>query len=121
MEFAPDLVARIQRFGYFVQLPGRLAGHPSTAPVAGGAAPDGSGQTRFLVLPIPQRLAGRVVRAAVDGGGVSSTLPTGQSVAFSSGAISLVVAERSTERAYVLAGLVRPELLTRAAAELVAQ
>lgn len=117
VEDAPDLAARIQRLAVWEPLPDRLAGLPGSLPVA-GAATYGNGLTRFLVLPIPTRLAGRVTRAAVDGGGISSTLPGGRSVAFSSGAISLVVVEG--QRAYVLAGLVTPAALTGAAAELVA-
>lgn len=119
VEDAPDLAARIQRLAIWENLPDRLAGLPGSTPVA-GTGTYGRGLTRFIVLPVPQRLAGRVSRAAVDGGGVSSTLPDGQSVAFSSGTISLVVAESNTGRSYVLSGLVTPDLLNRAAAELVA-
>ena len=117
---APDLAARIQQFSDQRQfeLPDRLAGIGTSAPIV-GAGTYGTGLVRFVVLPLPGRLAEQVLDAARNGGGADLDLPGGEALLVSSGLINLVVAQTADRRrSYLLTGLVSDSLLTTATGEL---
>lgn len=113
----PDLAARLQQFEN-AQLPDQLAGVASSAPIVGGTATYGSGLIRFVVVPLPGRLAAQTL-AAAQSSGSDLALNGGDAVLVSSGLINLVVARPAGQRGgYLLAGLVRSELLSSAAEQL---
>lgn len=84
-----------------------------------GVAVYGSGLSAFVVAPLPRNLAGSATDAARKAGARELTLPGGTGVALSVPPLSVII-ERSTvaRRSYLLAGLVVPAVLERAAAEL---
>ena len=117
---APDLVARIQRFGAW-QLPDALAGLPASEPIVGGTQTYGAGLVRFVVLPLSPRLAGQVLDAVRTGGGSTLDVRGGEALIVRSGVLDLVVARGSDRtHAYLVAGLVTPPVVTAAAAQLLA-
>jgi hypothetical protein len=118
---APDIVRELG-VGAPVFFPDRLAGRSlSTSGLAGvpGAGLYGSGLSAFVVLPLPRNIGGSATEAARKGGGTELSLPGGTGVRLSIPPVSVIV-ERSTvaRRSYLLAGLVDPAVLERAAAEL---
>jgi hypothetical protein len=119
---APDITALIDRFAPYT-LPDRLAGQARREVVTGvprGVATYGEGYALFAVLPLTNDVARGVLRrlaappaTALKLDGVSD---------FDGSAISTplinAVAFRAGRRYYLLAGLVDPKLLQRAATEL---
>jgi hypothetical protein len=102
-------------------LPATLAGLPASAVDLGGAASYGRGLVRVLVLPVDGGLARRLRRDAVRAGAVRLNLPGARAVLTTSSVLnSVVLGGPDREHAYVLAGLVTPDLLEQMAAELVA-
>jgi hypothetical protein len=79
----------------------------------------GTGLSSFVVLPLPRNVGGSATEAARKAGARELTLPGGNGVLLSVPPLTLVV-ERSNvaRRSYLLAGLVVPAVLERAAAEL---
>ncbi len=117
---APDLVARVDALRRW-ELPARLAGTGATRSLAGGTATYGEGLARFVVLPLPRGPARDILDAA-RGLAPRRNLPGGEIAAVRSGVLSaLAVVGNDGEHAYVLAGLVTPELLEQAAGELLAE
>jgi hypothetical protein len=116
---APDLVSRIQQFRA-VRLPDSLAGLPAGPYITGGTVTYGSGLTRFAVQP----LTGRLAESALDAlrtSGQDLELPGGETRAVTSGPVSLVILRSAgARRGYLIAGLVTPDVLTSAAASLLA-
>jgi hypothetical protein len=101
-------------------LPTTLAGLPvSNRPDQGGAS-YGRGLLRIVVIPLSGHLAGHLIEDAEGAGAQPVTVPGGQAVVMSSSLVSAIVA-RGPDRghAYLLAGLVTPDLLQGAAASLV--
>ncbi len=116
---APDLVARVDALRRW-ELPTSLAGARATRALAGGTATYGEGLARFVVLPLPIG-PGRDILDAARGLAPRRNLPGGEIAAVRSGVLSaLAVVGNDGEHAYVLAGLVTPELLEQAAGELLA-
>ena len=115
---APDAVARFTAQRRWV-LPARLAGS-AVAPSVAGAASYGRGLARFAVVPLPTGLAGDVLDGA-RGLAPPRTVPGGRLAVIRSGVLSAVAAVGDDgEHAYVLIGLVLPEVLELAATELLA-
>lgn len=105
-----------------VRFPDRLAGRSLvTSELAGlpGVGQYGTGLSSFVVLALPGRLAGSATDAARKAGASELELPGGTGILLSVSPVSVVIG-RSTvaRRSYLLAGLVVPSVLSRAAAEL---
>lgn len=117
----PDLLARLNSFGS-VPLPmslGTLA--RITGPAAAGlygVATYGSGLTRVVVVPLPDRLAG-YVSEDTTGKGTAFTVPGGTGTLLTTSLISLAVVS-GNGRGYIVAGTVQPTALTQAVAALLA-
>jgi hypothetical protein len=116
----PDLASRLDLF-VGGRLPDRLAGLDASAPVVGGTATYGTGLVRFVVLPLPGRLADQVFDAARSGGAGELALTRGQAVLFSSGLVDLVAVRGDYGHAYLITGLVDGQVLSSAAQELLEQ
>jgi hypothetical protein len=102
--------------------PSQLAGRPlRTSQLAGvpGAGLYGDGLSALVVVPLPRNLGGGATDAARKGGGTDLALPGGTGVRLTISPVSVIV-ERSNvaRRSYLIAGLVDPAVLERAAAEL---
>lgn len=118
---APDIVEALGAAAP-VFFPERLAGRElGTSEVAGlpGVGSYGTGLSAFVVLPLPRNLGASATEAARKAGASELTLPGGTGVLLSVPPVSVII-ERSTvaRRSYLLAGLVIPSVLERAAAEL---
>ena len=118
---APDIVQALGAADP-VSFPASLAGRAQrTADLAGlpGVGLYGTGLSAFVVLPLPRNVAGSATDAARKAGASELTLPGGTGVLLSVAPVSVVI-ERSTvaRRSYLLAGLVIPSVLEKAAAEL---
>jgi hypothetical protein len=118
---APD-IARVLGVAAPAVFPDRLAGRSlgsSDLPGLPGIAQYGTGLSAFVVLALPRNLAGSASDAAHKAGASELTLPGGTGVLLSVPPVSVVI-ERSNvaRRSYLLAGLVVPAVLERAAAEL---
>lgn len=108
-------------------LPGALAGHRRAAAASteeiSGAAGYGSGFSTFVVLALPGRFGGRTLATARDAGATPVEIERAQAYEMRSPLLTALVVrtegDRATRRGWLLAGLVRPELLRRAAVELV--
>lgn len=121
---APDIASAISRLARW-QLPGTLAGLPGTTSVAAGVATYGQGLVRIVVLPAPSRLAGQLFAHGSTPQPGSALTPEsvigGRLAAVGSGLLQAVVAAGNDGRhAYVIAGLVRPEVVRQAALQLLA-
>jgi len=127
---APDVAAAIDQRAPW-RLPDRLAGLPATRSVFEGSvqgsfhgsfhgsATYGRGLVRFAVLPLPDRLAGDVVANARSAGAAEVDVPGGVEYRLGSTLLDAVVVQGDDgEHAYLLAGLVTSEVLTRAARQL---
>jgi hypothetical protein len=112
-------------------LPGTLAGRPqashaATAGVTGGAI-YGTGLSSTVVLALPGRQGGQMVDIARDAGGVPVPLTGAEAYQLSSASLLTAVVvhgdhprfDRESVHAWLLLGLVDPQLLRRSAAELV--
>jgi hypothetical protein len=116
---AADLAGQLQRFDGF-RLPSTLAGVTSSAPIVGGTATYGSGLVRFVVLPLPGRLAGQVLDATRTGGGTDLKLPGGEALLISSGLVNVVVVRSADQRrAFLVTGLVSADLLSTVTEQLI--
>jgi hypothetical protein len=84
-----------------------------------GVGQYGTGLSAFVVLPLPRNLGGSATDAARKAGASELTLPGGTGVLLSVAPVTVII-ERSNvaRRSYLLAGLVIPSVLERAAAEL---
>jgi hypothetical protein len=117
---APDIVSALGAAP--ASYPDLLAGRSLVTPeVAGlpGIAQYGTGLSSFVVLVLPRNLGGSATEAARKAGALELTLPGGSGVSLSVPPVSVII-ERSNvaRRSYLLAGLVIPSVLERAAAEL---
>jgi hypothetical protein len=118
---APDIAGTFAtlRLG---PLPDELAGRARTgsalARLAGTGA-YGTGFTQFVVLPVPPQTGFAAYRSATSAGGTPLELPGGEGVLISTPLLSVLVMDSDVaRRTYILAGLVRGDLLKAAAAEL---
>jgi hypothetical protein len=115
----PDVAAQIaQRVRR--PLPASLAGLPSSEPLAPAATTYGRGLVRFVVLPLSAKLVGEVIDDARNGGATDvEDLQGGEAVQLGTSVLNALAVRRSdSERGYVIAGLVTPDLLRQAAQEL---
>jgi hypothetical protein len=109
------------------RLPETLVGRTrvSAAATAGvpGIAVYGRGFTTVVVLALPGRFGGRTLAAARDAGGAPVAMAGAQAYELRASLLTALVVrtdgDRFSRRAWLLAGLVQPQLLRRAAAELV--
>jgi len=114
-----DIASSVNSLG--TGLPETLAGRPRvpTNTAVDGVAAYGAGLSRFAVIPIPGTTGSRAFDAVRNAGGTPVTLSRGQGYVLGAGMLT-VVAVRTRRTTYLLAGLVTADLLTRAAADLVA-
>jgi hypothetical protein len=102
-------------------LPDELAGLAVSRTVLEGTATYGSGLLRFAVLPLPGRVARDIIANARSAGGNPVELPGGTVWQVSSSLLDVVVAQGDDFRhAYLIAGMVSPDVLQSAAGELLA-
>jgi hypothetical protein len=118
---APDIVEALGA-GTPVFFPFELAGRQlQTDHLAGlpGVGLYGTGLSSFVVLPLPRNRGASVTDAARKAGAKELDLPGGSGMLLTVAPLSVVV-ERSdvARRSYLIAGLVTPSLLERAAAEM---
>jgi hypothetical protein len=113
---APDVVKALGALGE-VALPARLAGRELRTGVLGGFY--GSGLASFFALALPRSIGTAATDAAGDAGAATLQLPGGTAVAQAIPPLSLIIVRSTVARRwYLLAGLVRPEVLETAAREL---
>ena len=126
MTEAGDLASLINATAQVV-LPERLAGRPRVALRGGitGVASYGTGLSAFLVVPVPGRVGYRLLQAARDGGTrVELTgAPSGaEAWELRTSVVTMLVVRTEVDwqsrRTYLMAGPVRPDLLHRAAGDL---
>ncbi len=116
----PDLASQADIGSPWV-LPPSLSGYPSSPVGLGGTGVYGDGLARFVVVPVTDDVAAGALRAAEDSGAVRLQAPGGQSALIGTPLLNAVVARAYDRRhAYVVAGLVSPELLEQATRELLA-
>jgi hypothetical protein len=118
---APDIVTALgTRFPPF--FPDRLAGRSlRTDTLAGvpGVGLYGPGLSAFVAIPLPGGVASSATDAARKAGATDLTLPNGTAVRLTVAPVSVLVVRASgARRSYLLAGMVQPDVLDRAAAEL---
>ena len=139
MVAAPDVAAAIGTFGR-ARMPSRLAGRDAqplslaglpglgfpgpAGPGRSGAGPYGvgvygTGLSAFVALPLPRDAGGSALDAARKAGATTVELPGGSGQLLTIPPLTLLVVRSvGARRTYLLAGLVDPELLRQAAAEL---
>jgi hypothetical protein len=100
-------------------LPPRLGGMDRSASVLDGAATYGAGLARFIVVPLRLRLAAEAVASARTQGTAPLALGGGDAVQLRRGVLGVVLA-RDRAHAYLLGGLVGPDVLLAAAGQLLA-
>jgi hypothetical protein len=112
---APDILTSINRRRP-VSLPAGLAGQPRRNVVAGLAVADayGTGLSSFVVVALPGRFGGPAFQRITAFG---TAVPGVDASVIATGLLSVLIV-RTTQRYYLLAGLVEPALLQRAAADL---
>lgn len=117
----PDLLARLNSSDN-VPLPSSLGTLARlTGPAAAGLngiAIYGSGLTRVVVVPLPDRLAG-YVSESTTGKGTAFTVPGGSGRLLTTSLLSLAIVF-GKEQGYIVAGTVQPTALTQAVAALLA-
>jgi hypothetical protein len=118
-----DLASALNAQARF-ELPPTLAGAArvdSPADVYGVAA-YGEGLSRFVVAPLPGRIGTQSFNAFQDAGGLAVDLPGAQGYVIRSAVLTTLIVRANGRRGrtFLLAGLVTPEVLTRAAPELLA-
>lgn len=116
---APDLLAAIDQNPTFA-LPDQLAGLAVTRSLLQGTASYGDGLVRFSVLPLPLRTAHEVLDNARSAGSAPVEVSGGEAVGIASSLVNAVVVHGREQHAYLIAGLVRTEVLAQAAQELLA-
>jgi len=125
--YPADMTQALNGVG-FTGLPSELAGRPRTTtagplPGAPGASGYGAGFAMFAVLTLPGRLGGRTLAAAREAGATPVPLVGAQAYELRTSVLSTLVirtdGDRVNRRGWLLAGLVSPDLLRRAAADLV--
>jgi hypothetical protein len=80
----------------------------------------GTGLSTFAALVLPRNVAGRALDTAGTAGAVPLQLPGGDGALLTVSPVSVVIVRsNAARRSYLLAGLVDPAVLQRAAAELV--
>ena len=118
---APDLAAALGALGRG-SMPARLAGRQAQdVPVASlrTAGLYGTGLSAFVALPLPGEVGASASDAARSAGATFLDLPGGSGELVTIAPLSLVVVRSvGARRWFLLAGLVVPEVLKRAAAEL---
>lgn len=112
----PDVVSALDRWDTGL-LPDRLAGQPRRSAVLGSSAVGvyGAGLGQFVVLAVPRRVGSRAYDAAVRVGR-RLTLPDGVGALIGTGLLTVAVVEAGLT--YLVAGLVEPAVLEKAAADL---
>ncbi len=96
--------------------PARLAGLEATVSFQAGTATYGTGLARFVVVPLPHRIGGEVLRGALDKGAVPLEVTGGRAVLLRSGVLTVVIARAGVHgRVYLLSGLVQDDLLRQGA------
>ncbi len=120
VETAPDLIARVAA-GNPWAMPARLAGLPASGPLVDGTSTYGTGLTRVAVLPLPPRTAGDVMRNVESAGSAVEKVDGGRVARVGSSLLNAAVV-RGNDRAhaFVVTGLVQPDLLDAVAADLLA-
>lgn len=114
---APDILSSINRRRP-VSLPAEIAGQARRNAVPGLAAADayGTGLSSFIVAALPGRFGGPAFdRVAAFGQKV--TVPSGDAALIATGLLSVLVV-RTTDRFYLVAGMVQPALLQLVAVDL---
>src|SRR4051812_17898912 len=114
---APDLVALADRYARR-GLPRTVAGQARVRGVLGGTATYGAGFARFVVVPLPPDPAGDVLDAVRLRTKIEN-VPAGQVAVVASGVVSAAIAVSSSgQGAFLVAGLVPPDLVKKAAKDL---
>lgn len=117
---SPDLVSRIAETNFWI-MPDRLAGLPASGPLLAGTTTYGTGLVRIEVLSLTPEIAGDIVRNATAAGSVGESIDGGLVLRVGSSLLNAtVVQDDDGVRAYVVTGLVTPDLLDTAAADLLA-
>ncbi|MGQ0838178.1 hypothetical protein [Actinokineospora sp.] len=102
--------------------PARLAGRALREADAGGVrgvGVYGTDLSAFIALPVPREVGASASDAAGKAGATSVELPGGRAMSLSIAPLSVVIARSDVARRwYLLAGLVAPQVLLDAAAEL---
>jgi len=128
MATADDVSSTINSFA-FARLPARIADRARVAAPAGvrgvtAVAAYGAGLSTFVVLALPGRVGFQSIQAARDAGGVAVEFPGAEAYEIQASLLAALVVrsdgDRQTRRSYLLVGPVTPDLLRRAAAELLA-
>jgi hypothetical protein len=112
------------------ELPDTLAGRARRSPAAtagiGGGAIYGTGFSTVVVLALPGRLGGEMIDTGRNGGGTPVPVADAEAYELRASLLTALVVhadhalvDRNTIHTWLLAGPVEPELLRRAAAELV--
>jgi hypothetical protein len=118
---APDIADALGPLGRAAP-PASLAGRALQNAGLGGVravGTYGTGLSAFIALPVPRSVGESSADTASKGGATSSVLPGGSAVVLRISPLSVLIAHsRVAHRWYLLAGLVVPSLLERAAAEL---
>jgi hypothetical protein len=114
---APDILGAINRRRP-VFLPDRIAGAQRRSAVPGLTAADayGTGLSAFVVAGLPGRFGGQAFQQ-IQTYGTKVTVPSGDAALIATGLLS-VLAVRTPNRYYLVAGMVQPPLLQRVAVDL---
>jgi hypothetical protein len=102
-------------------MPATLAGHPLRRSGFGGVQGVGlygSGLSTFVALPVPRDVGFSANDSATKAGAAEIDLTAGTARLLSVPPLNVVVAHANSRRWYLVAGLVRPEVLEQAAGEL---
>jgi len=113
---APDLLGAINRRRWTL-LPDSVAGQPRRDPAGGVSAAGvyGTGLAQFVVATLPGRY-GDAAFDVIDTYGRDVPVADGSAALLGTGLLTVLVVR--TDRTYLVAGLVRPAVLERAAADL---
>jgi len=115
---APDILSAINRRRP-VELPSSVAGQPRRNAVPGLTAADayGKGLSSFVLVALPGRF-GAAAYQQIATFGTKLTVPSGADAALIATGLVSVLITRAPGRTYLVAGMVRPALLRRVAADL---
>jgi hypothetical protein len=115
----PDISGILNRFG--PALPGQIAGMNRVAAPSGldDVAAYGSGFSRFVVLPLPNRVGQSALNAAESAGAGGISLSGGTGALIDTPLLTVLLAQsQSGGPVYLLTGAVTPTLLIRAGSDL---